>query len=72
MNVPVLRNGSAGAAVKSLQTLLIGYGYSCGGYGVDGKFGAATEAAVRTFQKASGLMVDGIVGPATWGKLLGV
>lgn len=72
VNVPVLRNGSAGAAVKSLQTLLIGYGYSCGGYGVDGKFGAATEAAARAYQKANGLTVDGIVGPATWGKLLGV
>lgn len=67
----ILRNGSKGKQVKALQTLLIGYGYKCGGWGADGNFGAATEEAVKAFQKKNGLEVDGAVGPATWGKLLG-
>ena len=72
VRLPRLANGSNGSSVKALQILLIGYKYSCGGAGADGKFGAATDAAVRRFQKAQGLTVDGIVGPATWAKLLGV
>lgn len=74
VNVSVLRKGSRGESVKALQILLIGTepGYPCGKYGVDGSFGSATENAVRKFQKAKGLEVDGVVGPATWSKLLGV
>ena len=72
VNLKVLRKGSEGADVKALQTLLIGYGYSCGSYGADGDFGSATDKAVKAYQKANGLDVDGIVGPASWGKLLGV
>lgn len=67
----ILRNGSTGSQVKALQTLLIGYGYSCGSWGADGNFGASTDAAVRKYQKRNGLDADGAVGPATWGKLLG-
>ena len=72
VNIKVLKKGSKGASVKALQTLLIGYGYSCGKWGADGDFGAGTDSAVKAYQKANGLGVDGIVGPATWGKLLGV
>lgn len=37
---------------------------------IDGRFGRQTESAVRAFQTAQGLNVDGKVGPATWQKLL--
>lgn len=72
LKVDVLRKGSKGESVKALQVLLIGNGYSCGSYGVDGSFGGSTEGAVRRFQQEHNLDADGIVGPATWGKLLGV
>jgi murein L,D-transpeptidase YcbB/YkuD len=36
----------------------------------DGDFGPKTEAAVKTFQKRSGLEPDGVVGPLTWAALL--
>ena len=72
LNLKVLRKGSKGNTVKAMQTLLIGYGYFCGGYGADGDFGSGTESALRSFQKTKGLSVDGICGPKTWAKLLGV
>lgn len=72
VTLPMLKRGCKGASVKALQTLLIGYKYSCGGSGADGSFGPATHDAVCRFQKANGLAIDGIVGPATWTKLLGV
>lgn len=72
VELAVLKKGVKGDSVKALQTLLIGYGYSCGKCGADGDFGAATLKAVKAYQKANGLVVDGEVGPATWGKLLGV
>lgn len=70
--LPQLSYGSAGAAVKAMQLLLIGYGFSCGQWGADGEFGPATDSAVRAFQSARGLVSDGICGPLTWAALLGV
>lgn len=58
-----LRRGSKGADVTKLQTALNALGYDCGA--ADGIFGAATEKAVRAFQVANGLTVDGIAGKAT-------
>lgn len=72
VEVSVLKKGSKGSDVKSMQILLIGHGFSCGSYGADGSFGSATDSAVRAFQKANGLEVDGCCGPKTWAKLLGV
>lgn len=63
-----LRNGSKGTQVKVLQWLLNLKGYDAGT--VDGDFGKNTEAAVKAFQKAKGLSVDGVVGKNTWIKIL--
>ena len=70
--LPQLRKGDKSETVKAMQILLIGWGYSCGSYGADGDFGSATDSAVRKFQKANGLEVDGICGPNTWSSLLGM
>jgi hypothetical protein len=72
ISVKILKRGAKGDAVKALQALLIGYGYSCGNSGADGSFGAKTEEAVMKFQGKHGLVKDGSVGRATWSKLLGV
>lgn len=53
-----------------MQEKLIALGYNLGSYGADGKFGSRTDTAVRAFQKASGLKVDGICGPKTWEALI--
>lgn len=58
-----LRKGSSGQAVRDLQAMLKAKGMST--VRVDGNFGVATETAVKTFQKASGLVIDGIAGPQT-------
>ncbi|MGI5860481.1 MAG: peptidoglycan-binding protein [Myxococcales bacterium] len=65
-NMPTLRSGARGSAVKTLQTLLRNKGYSIA---VDGSFGPKTLAAVKAFQRARGLAVDGVVGPKTWAAL---
>jgi peptidoglycan hydrolase-like protein with peptidoglycan-binding domain len=61
---PVLRNGSTGLPVRRLQSRMSAVGFNTGG--VDGRFGAMTEAAVRKLQQDFNLTVDGIVGPQTW------
>ena len=59
----VLKRGSKGDNVETLQTNLNAIGFSCGT--PDGKFGPATEAAVIKFQASAGLVTDGIVGDIT-------
>lgn len=65
-----LSKGSKGYQVKTLQRLLESYGYSVGSSGIDGDFGSDTNKAVRNFQRARKLDVDGCVGIQTWGALL--
>lgn len=64
-----LEIGDSGAAVKTMQLMLIECGYSCGSYGADGEFGSGTDAALRKFQKDNSLVVDGQYGPASKMKL---
>ena len=70
--LPVVQSGSRGDAAKILQGALIAKGYPCGSTGIDGVFGVNSVAALKHYQKVKGLTADGIAGPATWGKLLGV
>ena len=72
MEMRKLKKGCTGEDVKALQILLIGRGYDCGKCGADGDFGAATDKAVRAFQKDKGQTVDGVAGKATMSGLLGV
>ncbi len=62
-----LKLGSTGQDVRNVQSKLKALGFLKGN--VDGDFGAATEAAVKAFQKQYGLTVDGKVGPDTLRKL---
>ncbi|MBQ9276243.1 MAG: spore cortex-lytic enzyme [Clostridia bacterium] len=59
----VLKQGSTGSLVKTMQTKLINWGYLKGT--ADGIFGPKTKAAVILFQKRNGLVADGIVGTKT-------
>lgn len=69
MPVSVLHAGSQGSDVRLLQEKLAGsHLEGVRGIAVDGVFGQQTETAVRNFQAREGLIVDGIVGPATWAK----
>ena len=68
----VLRTGSSGTAVRELQFylyLMSAYESSIPAIGIDGQFGASTEAAVRAYQRFARLTVDGIVGRTTWNSL---
>ena len=67
--MPVLSEGSSGAAVRSLQEVLTNGAaglWETTPKGVDGTFGANTVASVRAFQTWARLDADGIVGQKTW------
>ncbi|MET7638203.1 NlpC/P60 family protein [Streptomyces sp. NPDC005438] len=63
-----IKKGSTGNSVREAQCRLNSHGASLE---VDGKFGAATDKAVRSFQSSKGLEADGVVGPQTWAALTG-
>ena len=71
MNIPsgTLRQGSRGSLVSDLQRELTEAGFSTGG--VDGVFGAHTASALKQFQAAHHLTVDGVAGRQTWTSLGG-
>ena len=60
--------GDTGTEVKQLQENLIKVGFKLV---ADSKFGPVTENAVKAFQAANGLSIDGFYGPATKAKLQG-
>jgi peptidoglycan hydrolase-like protein with peptidoglycan-binding domain len=64
----ICKRPSKGKAVTQLQRRLNELGFASGK--ADGSFGPATEKAVKAFQAARGLEVDGVVGAKTWTALL--
>jgi peptidoglycan hydrolase-like protein with peptidoglycan-binding domain len=60
MSEPILKKGSTDPAVRDLQEALKALGYDPGP--VDGVFATKTENAVKAFQQAREITVDGIVG----------
>lgn len=65
----VLKQGSTGSTVKTMQQKLKNWGYYKGS--VDGIFGSKTKEAVKYFQRKNGLVVDGIAGNKTL-KAMGI
>lgn len=59
----VLKQGSRGDTVKTIQRKLKNWGYYSGS--VDGIYGSKTTSAVKYFQRKNKLAVDGIAGPKT-------
>jgi len=66
----IIRRGDAGEAVRDVQRRLIDLGHRVAPSELEGTFGPSTEGAVRAFQGARSLPVDGIVGSDTWGLLV--
>jgi zinc D-Ala-D-Ala carboxypeptidase len=64
-----LRVGTNGEDVRQLQIRIAGWVDYREVLGIDGDFGSRTEAAVRKFQTAYGLGVDGVAGSQTFAKL---
>ncbi|MBM3671415.1 MAG: hypothetical protein FJW86_04430 [Actinobacteria bacterium] len=64
-----LRPGSRGEAVRDLQARLVALGHDIHTDDL-GDFADGTGAAVRSFQEARGLRVDGVVGLQTWNTLV--
>ena len=75
IELAVLKKGSKGEQVKTVQRILKGLGYAMGTYGpkrdgIDGDFGGTTQKHVIAFQKKNNLAADGVIGKATWEALL--
>jgi peptidoglycan hydrolase-like protein with peptidoglycan-binding domain len=67
--MPTLAEGSSGAVVSSLQTVLTNGApgeWNVAPGGIDGNFGSKTKASVEAFQAWGGVAADGIVGDQTW------
>lgn len=66
MNITrILRIGDTGEDVRAVQQALISKGYSLPKHGADGSYGGETQDSVQALQKATKLIVDGIVGQNT-------
>ncbi len=67
VNLPILHLGSTARPVITVQRALQMTGDYCAA--IDGEFSPALASAVQAFQRRSGLVADGTVGPLTWQAL---
>jgi len=65
--MPIYQRGSTGPEVERIQKRLQDLGHYRGP--LDGIYGGGTESAVKSFQRAEEIQVDGIFGPQTWDHL---
>jgi putative chitinase len=63
----VINRGMSGQTVEDLQRALTAAGFYM--QAIDGQFGGATEGALKLFQRARGLTVDGVAGRETFAAL---
>jgi peptidoglycan hydrolase-like protein with peptidoglycan-binding domain len=70
VKLPQLKKGERGLQVSMLQSILNVKTEAETDLATDGIFGPKTDEAVRSWQQARQLDVDGIVGPLTWTDLL--
>ena len=70
VDLSVLRSGSKGEQVKTVQRLLYCINGCPKDLKIDGEFGPVVAKYVKAFQKANGITADGVVGANTWNKLL--
>jgi len=68
--VRIFQLGDEGTEVLDIQRRLLELGAVLDPTELDGRFGASTDRAVRAFQDARNLRIDGLVGPDTWGQLV--
>lgn len=67
-----VKKGETQYMVTALEILLMLRGYQPNGVECPGQFGSGLEAAVRSYQSAAGLKVDGVAGKDTFKSLMGV
>lgn len=67
VELPILKQGMSGEAVKTWQQILVAKGYDP--KGVDGKFGPGCHEATIAYQRDHDLTRDGQVGPEVYGSV---
>lgn len=68
----ILTFGCEGEDVRAWQRLLMAAGFDLGRYGADGVYGNDTLNATKAYQRSIKQNPDGIVGPDTYGYMLGL
>lgn len=70
VELPLLKQGATGEAVRAAQQLLLLRGFDLPRWGADGDFGGETAAACTAMQTAAGITVDKEIGPESWAALI--